>query len=135
MSEGLDLTKLRAFVTLAECLHFGRAADMLHLTQPGLSRQIQTLERQLGGRLLERDRRNVALTDAGRQLLEDAVPLLAAEHATRKRVARAGRGHARLVGGFRAGVIPTPTITAVLEACPALVVDVKRLECEDQEQN
>ena len=83
----LDLTKLRAFVTLAEYLHFGRAAEALHLTQPGLSRQIQTLERQLGARLLERDRRNVALTEAGRQLLEGAPPLLEAVNATRQQVA------------------------------------------------
>ena len=94
----LDLTKLRAFVTLAEHLHFGRAAEALHLTQPGLSRQIQTLERQLGVRLLERDRRNVALTEAGRQLLEDALPLLEAANATQQRVARAARGLAQRVG-------------------------------------
>jgi DNA-binding transcriptional LysR family regulator len=135
MSEGLDLTKLRAFVTLAEYLHFGRAADALHLTQPGLSRQIQMLERQLGARLLDRDHRHVALTDAGRQLLEDAGPLLTAVQATRQRVARAARGHARLVVGFRAGVIPTPAITAVRESRPDLIVDVKRLEWDDQEQN
>ena len=49
MPDGLDLTKLRAFVTVAEYLHFGRAADALHLTQPGLSRQIQTLERAARG--------------------------------------------------------------------------------------
>jgi DNA-binding transcriptional LysR family regulator len=135
MSEGLDLTKLRTFVTLAEYLHFGHAADALHLTQPGLSRQIQTLERQLGARLLERDRRNVTLTDAGRQLLEDAVPLLAAAQATRQRVARAARGPRRLVVGFRAGVIPTPAISAVCELYPDLEVDVKRLEWDDQEHN
>jgi DNA-binding transcriptional LysR family regulator len=135
MSEGLDLTKLRAFVTLAEYLHFGRAADALHMTQPGLSRQIQMLERQLGARLLDRDHRHVALTDAGRQLLEDAVPLLAAVQATRQRVARAARGHAQLVVGFRAGVIPTPAITAVRASCPDLIVEVKRLEWDDQEQN
>lgn len=135
MSEGLDLTKLRTFVTLAEYLHFGHAADALHLTQPGLSRQIQTLERQLGARLLERDRRNVTLTDAGRQLLEDAVPLLAAAQATRQRVARAARGPRRLVVGFRAGVIPTLTIAAVRQLYPDLEVDVKRLEWDDQERN
>jgi DNA-binding transcriptional LysR family regulator len=131
----LDLTKLRAFVTLAEHLHFGRAADALHLTQPGLSRQIQTLERQLGARLLERDRRNVALTEAGRQLLEDALPLLEAVNATRQRVARAARGPRRLVVGFRAGVIPTPAIAVLCELHPDLVVDVKRLEWDDQEHN
>jgi DNA-binding transcriptional LysR family regulator len=112
MSEGLDLTKLRAFVTVAEYLHFGHAADALHLTQPGLSRQIQTLERQLGTRLLDRDHRNVALTDAGRQLLEDAGPLLTAVQATRQRVARAARGPSRLIVGFRAGIIPTPAIAS-----------------------
>ena len=131
----LDLTKLRAFVTLAEYLHFGRAVEALHLTQPGLSRQIQTLERQLDARLLERDRRNVTLTEAGRQLLEDAVPLLEAVNATRQRVARAARGPRRLVVGFRAGVIPTPTIAALCELHPDLVVDVKRLEWDDQERN
>jgi DNA-binding transcriptional LysR family regulator len=131
----LDLTKLRAFVTLAEYLHFGRAAEALHLTQPGLSRQIQTLERQLGARLLERDRRNVALTEAGRQLLEDALPLLETVNATRQRVARAARGPRRLVVGFRAGVIPTPAIAALCELHPDLVVDVKRLEWDDQEPN
>ena len=135
MSEGLDLTKLRAFVTVAEYLHFGRAADALHLTQPGLSRQIQTLERQLGVRLLERDQRNVSLTHAGRQLLEDAVPLLTAVQATRQRVARAARGPRRLIVGFRAGVIPTSAITTVSKLHPDLVVDVKRLEWDDQEQN
>jgi DNA-binding transcriptional LysR family regulator len=131
----VDLTKLRAFVTLAEYLHFGHAADALHLTQPGLSRQIQTLERQLGARLLERDRRNVTLTDAGRQLLEDAVPLLAAAHATRQRVTRAARGPRRLVVGFRAGVIPTAAIAAIRRAYPDLEVEVKRLESDDQERN
>jgi DNA-binding transcriptional LysR family regulator len=135
MYEGLDLTKLRAFVTLAEYLHFGHAADALHLTQPGLSRQIQTLERQLGARLLKRDRRNVTLTDAGRQLLEDAVPLLAAAQATRQRVARAARGPRRLVVGFRAGVIPTAAITAIRGLYPDLEVEVKRLESDDQEVN
>ena len=135
MTWELDLTKLRAFVTLAEHLHFGRAAEELHLTQPGLSRQIQTLERQLGARLLDRDRRNVGLTEAGRQLLEDAVPLLEAVNATRQRVARAARGPRCLVVGFRAGVIPTPAIRALCEVHPDLVVDVKRLEWDDQEHN
>jgi DNA-binding transcriptional LysR family regulator len=135
MTGELDLTKLRAFVTLAEHLHFGRAAEALHLTQPGLSRQIQTLERQLGARLLDRDRRNVELTEAGRQLLEDAVPLLEAVNATRQRVARAARGPRRLVVGFRAGVIPTPAIGTLCELHPDLVVDVKRLEWDDQERN
>ena len=73
----LDLRKIRYFVTVAERLSFVRSAAELHLTQPALSRQIQSLEHDLGVVLFVRDRRGTALTDPGRQLLEDARPLLA----------------------------------------------------------
>ena len=53
----LDLRRLRYFVTVAEELSFIRAANLLHMTQPALSRQISTLEHDLGTQLLERDRR------------------------------------------------------------------------------
>ncbi len=72
-----DLARVRAFVAVAETLHFRHAAEELHITQPALSRQIQALERQLGIQLFERDRRAVALTPAGRQLLADSASLLA----------------------------------------------------------
>jgi Bacterial regulatory helix-turn-helix protein, lysR family len=103
----LDLRRLRYFVTVAEELSFVRAATLLHMTQPALSRQISALERDLGARLLERDRRGTALTPAGQQLLNDAIPLLAASSELEQRTRLAGRGPARFVVGFMPGLHAT----------------------------
>lgn len=78
----LNLVQLRAFVAVAEELHFSRAAARLHVTQPALSQQIRKLEAQLGVSLLLRTSRSVALTAAGIDVLEDARRVLAAAEAT-----------------------------------------------------
>jgi DNA-binding transcriptional LysR family regulator len=128
----LDLRKLRYFVAVAGTLHFGRAADELHIAQPALSRQIRALEHDLGTPLLTRDSHGVALTDAGRQLLSDAGPLLASAHAVRRRVTVAARGSQRLMVGFRAGVAVTPAVRLFAERHPDVLVDVQRIEGDDQ---
>ncbi len=128
----LDLRKVRYFVAVADRLHFGRAADDLHIAQPVLSRQIRALEKDLGTPLLTRDSHGVALTDAGRQLLADAEPLLASAHAVRRRVTVAARGNRRLMVGFRAGVTVTAAVRAFAVQHPDVLVDVQRIEWDDQ---
>ncbi|MFG1811091.1 LysR family transcriptional regulator [Streptomyces sp. NPDC049040] len=128
----LDLRKLRYFVAVADRLHFGRAAEDLHIAQPALSRQIRALEQDLGAPLFTRDRHGVTLTDAGRQLLDDAGPLLASAQAVRRRVTAAARGGRRLVVGFRAGIPVIPAAREFGGRHPDVVVDVQRMEWDDQ---
>src|SRR3954454_12463973 len=67
-----DLWQLRYFMTVADHLHFGQAAEALHISQPPLSRAIQGLEKRLGVALFLRTRRRVELTPEGARLLEEA---------------------------------------------------------------
>ncbi|MFF7679744.1 LysR family transcriptional regulator [Actinacidiphila glaucinigra] len=128
----LDLRKLRYFVAVAEELHFGRAAERLHIAQPVLSRQIRALEDELAVRLFSRDRRSTELTRAGAQLLTDAGPLLAAADATRRRVARTARGVASFTVGFMPGLIVTGAVRELSRRHPELSVEVVRTNWDDQ---
>ena len=88
----MDFPHLRSFVAVAEELSFRRAADRLHLSQPPLSRQIKALEKELGVRLLERDRGSrVYLTEAGKSFLSYARQALSAAVAARSRAQDAAR--------------------------------------------
>jgi DNA-binding transcriptional LysR family regulator len=72
----VEFGQLRSFVVVAEELHFRRAADRLHLAQPSVSKQIRTLEAELGVQLFDRNRRGATLTAAGEALLTEARELL-----------------------------------------------------------
>lgn len=97
----MELRHLRYFVAVAEEGSFTKAARRLHIAQPPLSLQIQQLERELGVLLLDRSKQKVAVTEAGRALLEDARDVLARAHSAGARAQRAARGEiGRLVVGF-----------------------------------
>lgn len=98
----MDLKQLRYFVTVAEQLHFSNAAALLDIAPSALSMQIQALERELGVRLINRTKRSVALSAAGKMFLDEArKTLLAADHARHVAI-MAGRGQ---VGALELGYV------------------------------
>ncbi|WP_328335195.1 MULTISPECIES: LysR family transcriptional regulator [unclassified Streptomyces] len=92
MSNDLTVQQLRAFVMVAEELHFGRAAERLHMTQPPLTRHIQALEAAVGAPLLNRTSRRVVLTAAGAAFAVEARLILTQIH-------RAGDAARRISSG------------------------------------
>ncbi len=115
----MELHDLRYFVAVAEDLHFGRAAERLHMTQPALSRQIQALEAEIDVQLSQRTKRSVKLTIAGQAFFEEAKQILChTEQAiqTTQRVARGEVGQLRL--SFTASALRTvlPEIVRVFRA-------------------
>lgn len=133
----IELRHLRSFLAVAEALHFGRAAERLHVTQPPLTRRIQQLEEALGGvRLFDRSRRRIALTESGEALVSEARRLLEQlDHAV-EHTRRVARGEA---GRLRIGFISTADYSVL----PALLetfrrrfpgVEVELLESTGDEQ-
>lgn len=127
----MDLDELRAFVTVAEELHFGRAALRLGLSQPQVSRRVRALEDTLGLELFVRTPRRTVLTDAGARLLADAREALAAVERLRDRARSARRSAAGRVGvGFvwsTLGAHVAPLVAAAAERHPEIELSVCQL--------
>jgi DNA-binding transcriptional LysR family regulator len=124
-----ELRRLRYFVAVATERNFTRAAERLHVAQPALSRQVRLLERELGVELLRRTTHEVALTDAGRFLLERAPAVLGATDDLWRgvRAFAAGEQGSVVVGyGTSAGYETAPRLLeAIAERLPALEVDAR----------
>jgi DNA-binding transcriptional LysR family regulator len=111
----LETREIRRFVALAEECHFGRAAARLGMGQPQLSRALQRLERTVGARLLARSSREVALTEAGRSLLEDGRRLLAIAEAAPLAARRAALGERGMLALGFSGSCAYAFLPAALE--------------------
>lgn len=104
--DALDLRRLRYFVTLAEEMHFGRAADRLHIAQPPLSRLIARMEADVGAQLIDRSRRQIRLTQAGELLVARAREIMRQIDETATELAQLGSGKS---GILRVGFVGSAT--------------------------
>jgi DNA-binding transcriptional LysR family regulator len=126
---------LRAFVAVADELHFGRAALALGLSQPQVSRQVASLERSLGVTLLRRTPRDVSLTPAGTELVGGAREALETIERVKRRARAAARGALGSVSvGFVFSTLPAylPALVAAAAARhPHVELTVSQLRITD----
>ena len=135
----MELRHLKSFVVLAEELHFGKAAKRLHIVQSALSKQMLLLEESVGCRLLNRNRRGVTLSEAGKVFLEEANQAL--EHVERA-IETAWRVSKGLLGRVRIGYsaiavhsgILTSALTRIEHAMPEVEVLLQQIEPWEQNE-
>lgn len=137
MDEVITLHRLRLFVAVAEELHFRRAAERLHMSQPPLTRQIRSLEADVGVQLMKRNSRSVVLTPAGAVLLREASRIISAVDGAVSLTRRAARdGVDTLVIGCvesaAANLLPA-VLSRFCETYPHIAIDVRQLHTREQE--
>lgn len=132
----MELRQLRYFVAVAEELHFGRAADRLHISQPPLTVHIKRLEQQLGAALFDRTSRSVQLTAAGARLYPRALAILDDADRAAAEVGLVAEG---LAGQVRLGFVSSASYEVVPLALremrqhhPGIRVDLEPLVTGDQ---
>lgn len=123
----MELRHLRYFVAVAEELHFGRAAERLHIAQPPLSQQIKQLEEELGARLLTRTTRKVDLTPAGVSYLENARDVLARVDRANDEARQIADG---LAGRLRIGFVGSATYKYLPQITRALTTELPRVDLD-----
>lgn len=131
----MELREIRSFVTLAEQLHFGRAAHLLHLSQPALTKQIRRLEEEVGGALLARGRHGAQLTALGQQFLRGA------QRAVRdldelldrtRRIAAGETGRLRIGFGFHTFELVPRLVVRLRESVPSIELTLRDMSTVEQ---
>jgi DNA-binding transcriptional LysR family regulator len=132
----VELRHLRYFVAVAEELHFGRAAERVHIAQPPLSQQIRQLEEQIGVKLFHRTKRRVLLTHAGKIFLEEARQLLDLSRKAVQSARRADRGE---IGQLVMGIVGSatyclapPVLRSFRERFPEVELILRELTTDQQ---
>jgi DNA-binding transcriptional LysR family regulator len=132
----MELRQLRYFIAVAEERSFSRAAGRLHISQPPLSTQIMTLEKELGTRLFDRSNRGVSLTAAGSVFYEEMRAVLVRLEHGKTRTRQAGQGHVGTLSiGFVSiadyGILP-PALKQFRTRFPAVEVQLHELTTDLQ---
>lgn len=133
----LELQKLHYFVTVAATLNVGKAARQLHISQSPLSRQIISLEERLGTALFSRERKRLQLTEAGRQLLDEAKSLLSHAQQLEDRVRDESTGKMGMLklgfveGAIHCGALQT-AMKCFLKNVPHARIELKNLRSSQQ---
>ncbi|ABD90116.1 LysR family transcriptional regulator [Rhodopseudomonas palustris] len=117
----MKIRQIRAFLAVAEDLHFRKAAERLGLTQPALTLAIQALEEEIGVPLLQRDRHDTKLTFAGEVFRGDITEMLASAEQAAERVRRASAG---MFNYLKIGFISTATTARFM---PRLISEFRRI--------
>jgi len=134
----LELNDLRSFLVLSEQLHFRRAAEILHVSQPALSKQIRRLENMLGGQLLNRRSRGLHLTSAGHVLLQHARQVIEDSDSAERITRLALKGEAgTLRVGFGIAVLARGLPNLMLrfgKRFPNVDLSVRNMSTSDQTQ-
>ena len=120
ISNQISLRQLEYFITVAEHLHFRKAAEALYITQPGLSRQIKQMEKDLNVKLLYRSNRKVNLTLAGKYLLEESKSIIKNLNVALEHTKLLEKG---LVGNLRFGYVGS----AMQNAIPELLLEIRKI--------
>jgi len=113
----MELRHLRCFLALAEELHFGRAAEKVHVDQSPFSRTIKELEEELGASLFVRTTRNTKLTSAGQALLQYVPRIFTAFDQARDAVRSADSGFKGLLRIALSDSVPPSRLPALLALC------------------
>jgi DNA-binding transcriptional LysR family regulator len=133
----MDIARLRSFVALADRLHFGQTARLVHLSQPALSKQIRFLEQEVGAPLFDRDRHGVRLTNVGAILAGEARELVRQADAVLERARRAARGEiGRLsIGfGFSTLALVPRVVSRFRQERPHVEISLRDMSTSDQNE-